>query len=189
MTRGRKPIVTALAVVVLGGVELSAEDARAQSQDAPEISRSRGTPGGVLVFWPRVIPRTETAASRPFAAMVQKRLTALVRETLPQLSVDIRPEPERVCPRVGCAAMTVGALLARDRFGCVVVALVSRPGQAPATLVPWVGTVDLETNVVAFREPPESSVTIRDWAECAALETDLQSKKQELVAAIAAAAR
>jgi hypothetical protein len=158
------------------------------AKDAPEISRSVGVPGGVLLFWPRIIPRSETVSSRPYATMIQKRLAALVGETLAKKPMDIRPEPERVCPRSGCRCMTVGALLLRSKSNCVVLGLFSRPGKAATTLVPWVGDVELKTNVVGFREPPESQVTIIDWTACADVEAELDNAKEKLTAAIHTAA-
>src|SRR5262249_26564909 len=86
-----------------------------QGADAPEISRSAGVSGGVVVLWPRV-PRDSGATSegnRKMAAGIQRRLTAIVQRALPGRSVDVRPEPERVCPRSGCTALAVGAVLLR----------------------------------------------------------------------------
>ena len=160
----------------------------AAAKDAPEISRSAGVRGGVLVFWPRIIPRSETASSRGVALAIQRRLITLVDETLPDRLVDIRPEPERVCPRTGCQSMTVGALVVRNKSSCVVIALFSRWGKAPAMLVPWVGEVKLKTNVVPFREPPESQVTIVDWAACDEVEAQLGTAKEALLKALRAAA-
>src|SRR5262249_6485435 len=47
--------------------------------DAPEISRSRGTKGGVVVLWPRVWPRSEEPGATELATKVQKRLEELAR--------------------------------------------------------------------------------------------------------------
>lgn len=84
--------------------------------------------------------------------------------------------------------MTVGALLIRKKSSCVIVGLFSPAGKAPAMLVPWVGEMDLKTNVVPFREPPESQVKIRDWAPCAEIDARLDSGKDALVKAVRAAA-
>jgi len=160
----------------------------ARAKDAPEISRSGGVRGGVVVFWPRIIPRAETDSSRGVATAIQKRLITLVDDAFPDRLVDIRPEPERVCPRQGCQSMTAGALLIRKKSSCVVIGLFGRWGKAPTMLVPWVGKVKLKTNVVPFREPPESQVTIVDWASCDQVETQLGDAKEPLVKALRAAA-
>lgn len=161
----------------------------ANSGDAPEISRSVGARGGVVVFWPRVSPRTDDPATRAIAAAVQQRLQALAARALPGRPVDVRPEPERVCPRQGCEAMTVGAsLFHTDRGGCVVVALVSGAGQSPQRLVPWVGAVDLRETVVPFREPPEMRIVSRDMARCADVVGQLAAGEEAIVEAIRAAA-
>lgn len=161
----------------------------ANSGDAPEISRSVGVRGGVVVFWPRVSPRTDDPATRAIAAAVQQRLQALAARALPGRAIDVRPEPERVCPRQGCEAMTVGAsLFHTDRGGCVVVALVSGAGQSPQRLVPWVGAVDLRETVVPFREPPEMRIVSRDMARCGDVVSQLANGEEAVVAAIRAAA-
>jgi hypothetical protein len=134
--------------------------------DAPEISRSAGVEGGVVVLWPRIVPKSEKEKTRKVAAVVQKQLEVLVRKFLPGRPVDVRPEPERTCRKAGCLAVSVGALLARKGKGCAVVALVSRPGKSAARLVSWVGKVKLKTDFAPFREPPESYLSITDFAVC-----------------------
>ena len=159
-----------------------------KGSDAPEISRSVGEEGGVLVFWPRVIPRTQDAAMRETAAAIQSRLRAMAEQAAPGKPLDVRPEPERVCGKDGCLAMTVGAALVEVGGGCAVVGLVARPGTSPTKIVPWVGEVKLATNEVAFREPPESQVTIVDAMPCDEVMTAVDEGQDALVAAIRAAA-
>jgi hypothetical protein len=86
--------------------------------------------------------------------------------------------------------MTVGVLLHRNDKGCVAVALVSGPGQAPARLVGWGGQVRLKAQQVPFRQPPESSVAVSDFAPCDGLVSDAQlgERDADVVAAIKAAA-
>jgi hypothetical protein len=134
--------------------------------DAPEISRSIGEEGGVVVFWPRVLPKAQREPHKATAWALQGRLKALVDKTLPGKKVDVRPAPERVCPRAGCKAMTVGVLLYAREGGCVAVALVAGPGKGAQQLVPWGGEVKLKKAVVPFREPPESAITVKDFARC-----------------------
>ena len=158
----------------------------ASAQDAPEIARSSGVVGGVVVFWPRVVPSAEGASSSELAEAVQARLHALVARTLPGTPIDLRPEPERGCPRAGCVAMTVGVLIARHQSACVVVALVSGPGQSATQLVPWVGDVTVNRSAVPFREPPESSMTITDFAVCDDVVAQLSGREGAVAAVISA---
>src|SRR5689334_3604159 len=99
--------------------------------DGPEISRSLGRKGGVVVLWPRVSgDANDVAAGKVQAALA--KIAGGVSET-----VDVRPSPERVCPKeTGCRAVALGAVLVVQGEGCAVVATVSAPGKTPATLVP-----------------------------------------------------
>ena len=160
----------------------------AGERDGPHISRSVGEEGGVIVFWPRVIPRTEDAATNALAGSLQKELAGLAKKTFAGKTIDVRPEPERVCPRDGCAAMTVGLLLTHVKGGCAVMALVSESGKASQRIVPWAGVVELKRDVVPFREPAESEVTIKDAVPCADVLKQLEEKKGDVVAAMKKAA-
>lgn len=161
----------------------------ASSVDAPEISRSAGVPNGVVVFWPRVSPRSEDPAMRAIAANVQTRLRAVVERTLPGRTVDVRPEPERVCPRAGCNAMTVGFSLYHSNSGaCSVVALVSGAGASPARLIPWAGRVQLREETVPFREPPEGRILVEDAVPCGSLNEALTAGEAAVAEAIRTAA-
>ncbi len=158
--------------------------ADASAEDAPEISRSTGTAGGTLVFWPRVIPRTDDPAIQQAAASVQAQLVKLVHQARPDSSIDIRPEPERVCPRAGCESVTIGALLVHSETACVVVGLVAGPGKSPATLVPWGGGVDLKQPTVPFRDYAESHIVVRDFAKCSDLIGATGPRNPDMVRAI-----
>jgi hypothetical protein len=158
--------------------------------DAPEISRSVGQERGIVVFWPRVIPRDVADATRDLARALQARMRTLVARTFPGRPIDVRPEPERVCPRAGCTAMTVGVLLTRNQNGCVALALVSGPGAAPAKLVAWGGGISLQSDTVPFREPPETQVTVTDYLGCDGFldEESLTQNESEVVRAMRAVA-
>jgi hypothetical protein len=164
--------------------------APARTGDAPEISRSVGAQGGVVIFWPRVIPRDVVPQTRDLAAALQRKIRGVVSHALPGRPIDLRPEPERVCPRAGCAAMTVGVLLHRNQNGCVALALVSGPGTAPAKIVPWGGGVRLRADTVPFREAPESQVTVTDYLTCDGMldHEELREREAEVAAAIRGAA-
>ncbi len=134
--------------------------------DAPVISRSGGQQGGIVVLWPRVIPAAGADALRPLALSLQTRLRGLAAARFPSNRIDVRPEPERVCPRNGCAAASVGAVLVHRGRGCAVLAYVSPPGKSPATLIPWSDNVELRARTVPFRAPPESSMAVHDLVPC-----------------------
>lgn len=146
----------------------------AGTQNAPEISKSGGAEGGVVVLWPRVAPKSDDPEVKEIAELAQSRLASLAGEL--GVEVDKRPEPERVCPRPqGCKAVSLGFVLAKHQGGCALVATVSKPGESPATLVPWVGTVELRSSTVPFREPPESEVSVTEMASCSKLKKDLSA--------------
>jgi hypothetical protein len=143
--------------------------------DAPEISRSRGEAGGVVVLWPRmVLPRSgqpkPDAQMRALAAKLQQRLVGIAKRALPGKRLDVRPEPERVCPRPGCQGVSLGVLLTRAGGGCAAVALISGPGASPARLVPWAAQMQLSEQSVPFRQPPERAVEVTDYVRCTDLE-------------------
>ena len=161
---------------------------RPSEKDGAEISRAEGQAGGVVVFWPRIIPRDDDPTTRDLAAKVQARLDALVRKTLPDAAVEVRPEPERVCPQAGCKAMTVGVLLTRDKESCAALALVGGPGASPSRIVPWAGDAKLARDTVGFREPPENQVKISDFVRCDKLVDGLAAREGDVAAAIRAAA-
>ena len=138
----------------------------ASSVDGPHISRSVGKSDGVVVFWPRIIPKSNDPKIRELAAQAQQRLVGLAKKVVGDRDVDVRPEPERVCPRMGCAATTLGVLLTHRGGGCTAIALVSSPGKSPAKLVSWAGAVKLKADSVPFRDYPESQVTIVDAVPC-----------------------
>ena len=184
-------------IVLLGGLLMTAPllahrvtpPASAASEDAPQISRSRGAEGGVVLLWPRIIPGSAAGESRALAAAVQARLRDMVEEALPGRAIDVRPDPERVCPQGGCEGLSVGALLLREDNGCAVVALIGGPGRAPTRMVPLAGRVRLHTPFVPFREPPESHVTITDFGPCSSLLDDFSAHRGEVEAALRALVR
>jgi hypothetical protein len=156
--------------------------------DAPEISRSVGKKGGAVIFWTRVIPRTDDTAIHDVAAKLQARAVATAKKALGDKPLDVRPEPERVCPREGCEAMTFGVLLVHAGGGCSALALVSAPGKSAIKIVPWGGLVDLKQTEVPFREHPESQVTVKDAVPCTKLLEQLDAKEADVTAAVTAAA-
>lgn len=157
------------------------------SRDAPEISRSVGTPGGVVVLWPRIVqPRGSPppdASLRKIARDVQTELARIAKKSGGQ--VDVRPEPERVCPRGGCKATCIGALVTRADHGCAVVAIVGKPGVSPAHLVPWAGHITLSATEIPFRSHPEKVVQVHDYVPCASL--DLSKNEADVESALGAA--
>jgi hypothetical protein len=151
-----------------------AEGPDTSTADAPEISRSVGVPSGVVVLWPRVVltrqgPGKPDDATRELARGLQARIADLVKSAVPGKNVDVRPEPERVCPRSGCTAASVGILFAKAGEGCAAVAMVSAPGTSPAKLVSWLGAARLASDTVAFRAQAEEAVHVTDYSKCSAL--------------------
>lgn len=154
------------ALLAMGGLAVAQQASTGAVGLAPEISRSKGLAGGVVLLWPRVVPPTESAETRRDAWFVQDLLEASIKKAVPGIIVDRRPEPERVCPRGGCKGVAVGALLAHDEAGCAVVATISPPGESEARLLLMAGRMDIKARSIPFREPPESYVTIWDFDRC-----------------------
>lgn len=160
--------------------------AAAYAADAPEISRSVGERGGVVVLWPRVLPATTDPALLVEARRLQARLAELAASAAPSAPRDVRPEPERVCPRQGCTAVALGAVLYHSDGGCIAVVTVAPPGPSASALVPWGGVVDLKAPSSAFREPPESQLSIRDMVPCGSLVGETAKLDEPVLAAIRA---
>jgi hypothetical protein len=51
-------------------------------------------------------------------------------------------------------------------------------------MVPWVGLVELRSTRVPFREPPESYVTVKDFAPCGDVLELLRQNDQAVIAAL-----
>lgn len=154
----------------------------------PEISHSKGVAGGVVVLWPRIIPSGIAAENQAMAQQIQGKVRQLVEKAVPGKPIDMRPSPERVCPRTGCDAMSVGVLFTRKNNSCMAVALVNGPGPSQIKLVPWGGEVQLKADSIGFRDMPESYVTIKDFANCDSLLTEMAKSDAFVEAAIRAAA-
>jgi len=162
--------------------------AAAESLEERHVSKSPGTAGGVTILWPRIIPRDIVDDNRGLGAALQQQMRVLVEKHLPGRAIDFRPEPERVCPKSGCVGVSVGLLLSRQGQGCLVLALVSRPGVSPTRIVPWVGKVQLRADSVGFREWPESQITVADYIPCTSLLTTMDAQEAAIADALKAAA-
>ena len=154
----------------------------------PEISHSKGAAGGIVVLWPRIIPGTIAEENAALAAQVQAKVKAVAEKALPGRPVDVRPKPERVCPKAGCDAMSVNVLFTRNSTACVAVALINAPGTSPTKLIPWGGSVELKSDTIQFRDMPENFVKIKDYVPCDQLVTSMAAQDQFIEAAIRAAA-
>jgi hypothetical protein len=164
----------------------------APGPETPEernVSKSPGVAGGVTLLWPRIIPRDIVDQNRDLAAALQQRMKTIIEKHLPGRTIDFRPEPERVCPKNGCAGVSVGLLLSRQGQGCLVLALISRPGPSPTRIVPWVGKVSLRSDTVGFREWPESQITVADYIPCNSLLTTMDAQEAAVGDALKAAAQ
>jgi hypothetical protein len=164
-------------------------------RDAPEISRSRGEQGGYVVLWPRIVPRDDDPTTQRIAALLQARLKALAGRAAPDAPVDVRPEPERVCPRDGgCVATSLGAVLSRKGGACAAAITIGAPGTSPVRVLGWAGTVTTKNETAAFRDPPESLLVVEEWARCDELLATLEknappSDEGAILEAITAARR
>ncbi len=128
--------------------------------DAPEISRGLGEKGGFVILWPRITPKGDPALALE-APKLQHRLEALVRATFPDAPIDVRPEPERSCPRDGCVGTALGIMLFKRDKGCVLAVSTQKSGTSPALLNAWVGDVVIKGQV-PFRDAPEPFVQINE---------------------------
>lgn len=147
------------------------------------VSKSRGPEGGIVVLWPRVVPKERTTELRPQATALQGRLVAFIRAAFPGREVEVRPEPERVCPWDGCAAPAVGVLIVTSESGCAAVVQVSRAGRSPARQMVWAGVLSTALEV-PFREPPESRAMVRDFVPCAELTETTKEREGSVQMAI-----
>lgn len=146
------------------------------------VSRSRGRTGGVLVLWPRVIPATEDSEVRAAAAAMQARAIELANRASPLTPREVRPSPERVCPRErGCKAVSLTVLVAHEGGGCAAVAVIGKPGMSDLRLVPLAGRVSLSSTSVPFRAPPESVLTTHELVPCRDLATSVDDGDAVLV--------
>jgi len=182
-----------LGLVVSGALAaaaaLAVEPAASLPASEAYVSTSRGVERGVVLLWPRVIPANGAAALHGQAASLRSALRQMMDRALPGRSVDVRPEPQRVCPTAGCRAISVGVLLVHESRGCAAIALIGPPGQTMQRLVPWVGAVKLKATMIPFRELPESSVAIEDFVPCANLATELAARSSDVERAMAEVGR
>jgi hypothetical protein len=154
----------------------------------PEISHSKGQAGGIVILWPRIIPSAIAEENAALAAQVQQKVKAVAEKALPGRPVDVRPKPERVCPKAGCDGMSVNVLFTKNSSACVAVALINAPGTSPTKLIGWGGTVELKSDTIQFRDMPENFVKIKDYVPCDQLITSMAAQDQFIEAAIRAAA-
>jgi len=162
----------------------------ANADDAPEISRSTGVRGGFVIMWPRMLPENDPDLQLK-AAKVQHRLAVIAHEAFPDAAIDVRPEPEKVCPRDGCEGVVLGIIMKKRESGCIIAAFTAKHGQSDSLIVPWVGAVEAK-GPAPFREPPESYLTIHKYGSCATIDDSLKSNgavgdETAVVAAVKAA--
>ena len=159
------------------------------NDDGPEISRAVGAQGGVVIMWPRIQRGAGDGDGADLAGRVQRKLYAIAQKAVPGATIDVRPDPERVCPRPkGCVAAAVGAIIRQRGNACAVVALVSGGGPSPQRIVQWAGAIKADVVTVAFREPPEPHIKVTDYVACAKIDETLAAHEDDIAAAIRAAA-
>ena len=162
----------ALALVGAGVLAMLATDASARG-DGPEISRSRGKRGGVVVLWPRVVPETTDPSIDALALRLQQKLYAASAQVVDVRLVNQRPAPERVCPQTGCKSASVGLLLAHREGGCIAAAIVGPPGVEPQKIVPLAGQLEMVDDTLPFRGAPEQRMIIKEFTPCVELEAQV----------------
>jgi len=135
--------------------------------DDPVVSRTRGKPGGWVVLWPRIVPESNDAQLIDLAKKLQQRLSTMATRTISDKKFSVRPHPERVCPQAGCKAVSISVMLGHQDGGCVAVAMLGDPGNEEYTsLIPWAGTVELRSTSIAFRQPPEDKLSVKEFVPC-----------------------
>ena len=173
-----------------GDVALRAENLQSGAGmgegDDRRVSRSRGSAGGIVLLWPRIVPSERSSELAEVAGALQSALFQAIRRRRPGRAIDIRPAPQRVCPQAGCVASSVGVLLVSSRGGCAAVVQTARPGRGAVTQTPWAGRVKLRHPTVPFRSPPESFVRIHDFVPCGRLVDALDGRLGQVERAIAA---
>lgn len=173
------------------GLEPTSEQAEVLPAERSDgrVSTTPGPEGGAVVMWPRIVPFDQSDRLHSKAAALQARLYELTEQALPEAEIDVRPAPQRVCPKQGCACVVVGAaLMAAGESGCTAVAWVSEPGVSPAQLFPWAGEVSFKQTPVPFRAPVESQVVMENVIPCSELFTYItEEREQQIVQAIAGA--
>ncbi len=167
-----------------GIVPGSKDDPRYHS---PEVSKETGQAGGVVVLWPRIIPSSIAEQNAATAASIQQHMQQIASKALPGRPMTVRPSPERVCPKSGCAAPSLNVFFTSQGQSCVAVALVAGAGQVPTRLVPWAGQVAFKGgDSVPFRQPPENQITIKDYIPCDAILTEMSKQDAAVEAALRA---
>ena len=152
----------------------------------PQVSRSRGHKGGLIVLFPMVFPKTDDPAAHAVAARVQARLAELAKRAGGARGVDVRPDPETVCPpKGGCEATSVSAVIVMKGTTCAVAGLFAGPKGSPAHLLPWSGKIDFANEIVAVGESPESHVKVKDFVPCDALIVKRENEEAGLARYIA----
>ena len=134
----------------------------------------------LTVLWPRVIPSAQAEANAPLAQAAQVQLALTAKRALPDREHEFKTKGERSCPEAGCPAGSVGVLIIREGEGCAAVALVGVPGRGRVRLAAWVGVLELKKYEVEFREPPESSVRVKDFVKCSELVAGMEKPSAEV---------
>ncbi len=155
-----------------------------QAMSPSTVCALQGSPQGTVLLYPRLIPRKASAEVEQLADQLQIRVGQTLGLATPNRPVDVCPKPGRSCPQGGCQGLGVGVLLLHQGSACAAVALISTPGRSDTELVPWAGKVELKDNTVAFREPPESLVTIDDFVPCDELLQDLKAGEAGVIKVI-----
>ena len=145
-------------------------------RDAPEISRSAGRSGEMVVLWTTSVPAPEDPIVISLERALQERLATIASEAAPTVKLDMRPEPERACRQKGCNTISIGATIMYRGDGCSAVAVIAGAGPSDGTVIPWAGRMTLSAPVVGFRAPVEELVTVQDFVPCVRLLEDMDDE-------------
>jgi hypothetical protein len=161
------------------------------SDAPPEVSRSLGHKGSLIVLWPRVINAAGPSDAGPppdngAAEKVQQRLAELAHRAAGARAIDVRPAPETTCaPKNGCDATSIGAVLVVKGADCAVAAVMAGPNKSAAHLLPWSGKVEFAKDSIAFGESPEPAVKVKEFVPCESLLVKKENEEATLARYIA----
>lgn len=134
----------------------------------------------LTVLWPRVIPSAQAEATAQLAQAAQVQVALAAKRALPDREHEFKVKGERSCPEAGCPGGSVGVLIIRDGEACAAVALVGVGGRGRVRLAAWAGVIELKKYEVEFREPPESSVRVKDFVKCSELAAAMEKPNADV---------
>jgi hypothetical protein len=148
--------------------------------DAPHVTRVVGTPDGLVVLYPHVLPPSEDAEVVELASAMQRELIQVAREGSPKRGRYVRPKPESTCPSYGCNAPSLGALLLHDDGACALIGVIGSAGIDPKYLVPWVGHITVKSDEIPFEASIREQVTVHGMVPCNQVIGELEYRRRQV---------